>query len=194
MSSINTGADLTGPTVVPPDGSVEQPDFIDTIPPDAPTTLTTCFLKHTPILCENFLYKNIQDIKEGEYIISCFSRKLAKVKEIIRNKVSFDTLPVDNRPIKIPRDFFCSDIPNQDLYISGFHRIIFYSKSKNIKVYKQAFKINGLCENFQNENQVLAVTGEDELVYYHIRLEDPTDGLITCNLSVESYQDDFSNI
>ena len=149
-----------------------------------------CFLKDTPILMENFTYKPIQDIKEGDYTISCFSQKRVKVKEVIKNKVHFSSLHINNRPVKIPKNFFCPDIPSRDIYLSGFHRIVFYSKSKNIKVYKQAFKIDGLQENFiETEEETLKITGEDQLFYYHIRLEDPSDCLVVANLAAESYQE-----
>ena len=93
--------------------------------------------------------------------ISCFSQKRVKVKEVIKNKVHFSSLHLNNRPIKIPTNFFHTgipngDIPNGDIYISGFHRIVFHSKSKNIKLYKQAFKIAGLQENFiETEEETL---------------------------------------
>ena len=161
-----------------------------------------CLLKGTQILVaidESLkIYKNVEDIQEGDVTVSPFSGKGVKVKRLIKQEINWEALDVYNRPLRISKDAIDVNLPSSDLYISGHHRVIIknhshtkldstfvHSTPKFVGV--QAFKISEFQDKFITLDEALVVTGEDKLHYYNIELEDPLEGIIASGLALESY-------
>jgi hypothetical protein len=143
-----------------------------------------CLLRNTKIKSINDTEILIQNIQIGDKIISPFTSTPQTVKRLLCNKVTF-VENNNNMPICIPASFFSKNIPSEDVYISGHHRIIININEHPFGV--QAFK---LCTNFVSKNKLeeLFPCQDNKLEYFHIELEDPRHPMIISNLPVESYQ------
>jgi hypothetical protein len=140
-----------------------------------------CFLPGSQILINQdpVTYKAIEDLVETDSVISCFTHTPVSIKKCVRHAVRLQELEPTNVPYVIPKDFFGSNTPNQDVYLSGHHRIIF-NLNDNSKLGVQTFKIDGLKP---------AVIANEELYYYHIELNsEDTDGVICSNIPVEALE------
>jgi hypothetical protein len=140
-----------------------------------------CFLPGSQILINQdpVTYKAIEDLVETDSVISCFTHTPVSIKKCVKHAVRLQELESTNVPYVIPKDFFGSNTPNQDVYLSGHHRIIF-NLNDNSKLGVQTFKIDGLKP---------AVIANEELYYYHIELNsEDTDGVICSNIPVEALE------
>ena len=146
------------------------------------TTGSVCLLKGAKISTPtNFSF--IENLKENDEIISVFSKSNIKIKRIIKNYHLIDDIEKENIPILIKKNFFFKNFPDEDLVISGHHRIIFNVK-KNEYTGVQAFKLPNISY-LEDLSQFMV---DDKLVYYHIELEDENEGFFANNIAVESYK------
>jgi hypothetical protein len=141
-----------------------------------------CLLPFTKVKLFDNEYISVQNLSQGDIVKSPFSDKPQMIKQILKNSVSFDPTS-KNMPICIPKSFLSQNVPSEDVYISGHHRIIIQTGENNYTGI-QAFK---LTDRFLTQEELQNKFG-DELVYYHIELEDPTEHLIVSDMFVESYQ------
>jgi hypothetical protein len=146
------------------------------------TQINPCLLPNSKIKLYDNSYKEIQNLNLSDKLKSPFSDKPQTIKQIIKNSVSFNTSS-KNMPIHIPKSFLSENVPFEDVYISGHHRIIIQTE-ENKYTGVQAFK---LMDKFLSEEEVLNMFGH-QMVYYHIELEDPGEHLIVSDMFVESYQ------
>jgi len=85
-----------------------------------------------------------------------------------------------NKPYLIRKDAFGESMPTKDIHISGHHRILSQAND-NMFLGIQAYKIDK-CEKESYPETQKTVT------YYHIVLENDTEGIIVNNLPLESCQ------
>jgi hypothetical protein len=131
----------------------------------------SCLLKGSKILTEEG-YKNIEDIKIGEYVISDKGRKI-KVEKIYKNIYEKNS---NFMPYVIQKNFFSINEPFEDVYITKYHAV----KYEN---------------DFYSPYQmgVKKVEIDDNPTYYHLQLECKenenrrTNTLIVNGIQVESY-------
>jgi hypothetical protein len=148
--------------------------------------LSICLLPDCEVVLSDYTYKNITHLTPDDKILGYFSKQPQKIRKIVRHVHFIDFLEETNKPYLIKKNSFGEDIPDKDIHLSGHHRIILKEDVKEMTEEKyvgvQAFKL---------KNCVKAKKVEDEVVYYHIMLEDKSEGLIVNNLPVESCIDDI---
>lgn len=102
------------------------------------------------------------------------------IRNIIKRPINSSTVPPDNMPVCIEKDFISKGVPFEDVYISGYHRVVLSDKSgPNRHIGVQANKLT---------NKFITLEEVNDLFYYHIELEDPTQHLIVSGMPVESFQ------
>lgn len=141
----------------------------------------SCFLEGSQILIsqEPKIYKAIEELVEGDTVISCFTLTPVKIRRCVNRKVKLQQLEPTNIPYVIPKDFFGVNTPDADVYISGHHRVICNLNNQS-KLGIHAYNIDGIKP---------AIIPETELYYYHIELDcDETNGVICSNISVEALE------
>jgi hypothetical protein len=99
-----------------------------------------CFLNNCFILLENETYKNITLLTEKDKIKGYFSKKAESILKIQKHSHLLKNIPVENRPYLILQHSFGKNIPNKNINVSGYHRIII-EKEKNHFIGIQTFKI-----------------------------------------------------
>ena len=149
----------------------------------APIISNPCFLSTTEILVDIDTYKTAKDIKVGEYI--SFFNTTSRVTRVIKSKIEDYEKLGDNKIFKIPKDFFSHGLPDKDTYLSGYHRLIFPSKTGFLGV--QVFKCVPETNIIKTEKELLDITGENKLYYYNIELENNGFALVANNMAIESY-------
>ena len=102
----------------------------------------------------------------------------------MKKEVNLENIDKNNRPMVIRKNFFDVNLPSEDVFVSGFHRIILNKNPEN-SIGIQAYK---LTNSFLSLEEIEKAKENDKLFYYHIELEDQNQHLIASNLSVESYQ------
>ena len=159
---------------------------------NTPNTLFTytgtpdiCLLINTPVLTSLNKYINIQDLKIGDFIYAPISNTQHKIKRCIKNTHNYYHLNPYNVPYKIPKHFFTSQqIPTENIYISGFHSLIFFYNNV-IKL----LDVNQVQEFLQVDILELKSLGyvndSDEIEYYNIELEE-VDGMVVGGIPVET--------
>ena len=157
--------------------------FTYTSPPDI------CLLKNTPVLITNNKYVNIQDLEVDDVIQAPISNKQHKIKRILHNTHNYHHLNPYNVPYKIPKHFFTSlyevKTPTQDIYISGFHALLFSANDNQYKML-DANQIQEFSQVPIKELKELGyVNDNDEIDYYNIELDD-VDGMIVGGVPVET--------
>ena len=155
-------------------------------PADPPEPV--CFLSNTRVQTTDCEHKLITDLREGDYIMSFPEKIPVKIKAIIKQNVEGVEIDRDNLPVKIPKALFGNDT---DIFLSGYHRIIF-TVNDNELLGVQAFKLPGI--EHLTIHEARKVTGEKNLHYYNIELENKSTGLVISNLAVESYQPGVHNL
>ena len=145
-------------------------------------SLYPCLLAKTNIKLINDQNIFIEELTRDDLLKSPFSDKPQAIKRIIKTLVTYDSSS-KNMPICIPKSFLSENVPSENVYISGYHRIIIKT-GENDYTGIQAFKLN---DNFVTEEELRKRFG-DELIYYHIELEDSKQHLIVSDMFVESYQ------
>ena len=133
----------------------------------------SCILRGSNVLTSNG-YKKIEDVGDSDLIRTQDGRY---VNKMIHKYVVPENR--DNLPYRIPRDFFHTNVPNKDTFISPKHAIIL---KKNMVTYPN----------------VLGLTQEnpsgDTIEYYHVEVPDfENDYVIVNNMMVEGYANDFMN-
>jgi hypothetical protein len=140
-----------------------------------------CLLSDCDILLGNNMYKNITDLKVGDNVMGYFSNKSCKIVDIIKNTHQVSSLQNTNIPYLIRKSALDENVPSKDIHISGHHRLIIRT-IENEFIGIQAFKLDIATPDFDKTN--------DTVTYYHLRLDNPNEGVIVNNLPVESYQED----
>ena len=144
-----------------------------------------CFLKDTPILLSENTFVEIQNLKVGDYIQGVITTKPKRIKYIYASIHKFNNIHPFNVPYKIPKGFFNKTIPIQDIYVSGFHGIIFTNGSNDI-IFLDVNQIQEFNRVSISDLKSLGyVNDTNEVVYYNIELEE-LDGMIAGGLPVES--------
>ena len=128
-------------------------------------------------------YKSIKDIKAGDMVISAFSKTPRKVIHCGYKIVNLSNTPLTNHPMVIPKNHFKEGVPHKDVYISGHHRVI-CPTSNNAFTSIQTFKLGDF--KTLTETEILELTSEDVVKYYHIVLEDDIDAVFCDGLPIET--------
>jgi hypothetical protein len=139
-----------------------------------------CLLSNSPVLMEDKTEKLIKDLKKGDIIFP--SQKIVNVGY---RQVDLSTIPRENLPYRVPKDFFSLGVPSADTYISGYHRIV-RELTPNSLLGVQTFKLIPAEYRIDDEDVIRILTGEDEVRYYHIDAEFPY--FFVNNLPVETIE------
>jgi len=146
----------------------------------APSSEPHCLLSNSPVLMEDKTEKLIKDLKKGDIIFP--SQKIVNVGY---RQVDLSTIPRENLPYRVPKDFFSLGVPSADTYISGYHRIV-RELTPNSLLGVQTFKLIPAEYRIDDEDVIRILTGEDEVRYYHIDAEFPY--FFVNNLPVETIE------
>jgi len=138
------------------------------------TPTTTCFLKKTKILCENNIYKNIEDLNIDDIIITTLGNK--KIKGI--QKITHSVKNTNN----LQKIYKLSKLNDNnlidDLYITGGHSILVNYLSDNEIIETKKY-FNNITPMIDDKYKLLAcidkrfeqIDFEDNVELYHILLE-----------------------
>jgi hypothetical protein len=133
--------------------------------------------------------KRISDIQAGEEILSALTHKPVKVKAIRRRVVDYKTLNEENHIRVIPKDFLGENSPSKDLYISGLHCVMLkVADTTGLPRNRLSFQARRISNTFKlpTPEEIISLTGEDDVVYYHIDL-DGLDAVYCEDVPIESY-------
>jgi hypothetical protein len=130
---------------------------------------------------KKLFYKDVSVLKEGDRVLSSFSKQAKTIKRIIKTCVNKHQIDIRNLPFQIKKNSFANDVPDKDIRISGFHRVILGGQDKSKYTGVQVFK---LCPSSAVAFEELP----EEMVYYNIELED-VDAVFCNNLAVESFNE-----
>ena len=157
---------------------------------DLPAPEAPCFLSCTRLLTISNnshqpieKYVPISAIHKGDLVKGVYSGLPIKVVHCGYSPINIDMLAKYNFPRRIPKNFFAENQPEEDIYVSGGHRIIV-----------DKFKIP--AAQFQNLDkyeikttaEIKEITGQDECRYYHIELENNNEGVFAEGLRVETLE------
>jgi hypothetical protein len=143
----------------------------------APCLLSTC-----SILMGDRTFKPITEVRNGDDVLSIQSSNGVKVIHSGYMVVNYASLPNTNLPLVFPKDLLGNGVPVKDVYISGHHRVVLpaYGNSVAIQAYKFGdFKV-------LSEEEVLKLSGLEEVRYYHIEVEGGKDFINCDGLPVET--------
>ena len=140
---------------------------------------SVCLLSDCDVMMCDGSYKNIKDITQSDEVMGCFSKKSCKIVEVIKNTHKLSDLEKTNVPYLIRKLAVGVDTPGKDIHISGHHRVIM-SQLDGKYLGVQTFKLDF--------PEVVDIKDE-QVDYYHIKLEDKQEGLVVNNLFVESFQE-----
>ena len=138
------------------------------------TPTTSCFMKNTKILCENNVYKNIEDLNINDVVITTTGNN--KIKRIQKILYSSDSNDATHKIYKLSKKH--DDKLIDDLYITGGHSILVDQLSSDeLDGMKKYFGNN--IETIDNKFKLLAcvdkrfelVETEKTVELYHILLE-----------------------
>jgi hypothetical protein len=153
------------------------------------TQSVPCILSFSQIRMSDGTVKRISDIEAGEEVVSALTHKPVKVKAIRRRVVDYKTLNEENHIRVIPKDFLGENSPSKDLYISGLHCVMLkVADTTGLPRNRLSFQSRRLSNTFKlpTPEEIISLTGEDEVVYYHIDL-DGLDAVYCEDLPIESY-------
>ena len=141
---------------------------------------SVCLLDNCFILLSIGTYKAISLLTEKDKILGFFSKKEESILKIQKHTHVIKNIPFENRPYLISKHSFGKNIPNKDINVSGYHRIIL-EKEKDHFIGIQTFKIPSctLDSSFKTD---------DIVIYYHVKLINQNEALIVNNLPLESLQ------
>ena len=143
----------------------------------APCLLSTC-----SILMGDRTFKPITEVRNGDEVLSIQTGNGVKVIHSGYMVVNYASLPNTNLPLVFPKDLLGNGVPVKDVYISGHHRVVLpaYGNSVAIQAYKFGdFKV-------LSEEEVLKLSGLEEVRYYHIEVEGGKDFINCDGLPVET--------
>ena len=151
--------------------------------PDPP-----CLLAVNSVFLHNKIYKPISQITNDDSIYCPLTKTSKKVKRCFYEIVNYQTIDENNFIHKIPKGHFDANTPEKDVHISGFHRIYFKVKEYQNYIHgEQTFKVVPKGFKITDENILLEITGENELRYYHLELEDGKGAMLVDGLVVETF-------
>jgi hypothetical protein len=148
------------------------------------TTYSICLLPDCDVLLSNLTYKNITQITLDDSILGAISQQPQKILKIYKHSHTLTSLPETNQPFLIKKNNFTDNVPDKDIHISGHHRIIIKNKDDTFTGI-QAYKLITKNKNEKKENDDEEETTVD---YYHLVLENKSEGFIVNGLRVESCQ------
>ena len=143
-----------------------------------------CLSQKTRILTEGFVYKQICDIHIGDQVVSPLSNKLVKVTNISKRSITNKKDVEDTNTLYKVSKYSLGDLPHEDLFISGHHRVILKIAPEQyvgIQMCKLCFGVKLTDTEFQS-----AI--DEGLTYYNLELEDKREGFFAEGLPVESMQ------
>ena len=150
-----------------------------------PSENPPCLLEGCEIMVvdddNKLLYKDVSLLKEGDRVLSSFSKQAKTIKRMISTRVNKHQIDIRNLPFQLKKNAFANDVPDKDIRISGFHRVILGGQDKSKYTGVQVFK---LCPSTAVAFDELP----EEMVYYNIELED-IDAVFCNNLAVESFNE-----
>jgi len=143
-----------------------------------------CFLSSSRVLTSDGEYKRVGMLSSNDYLISAFTNKPVKVKRCGYTVVNFSSLEKTNVLYKIPASHFSNDVPINDTYLSGHHRIVVIASEDDFTGV-QAYKI--LEEKCKlSEKEVFEVISEPEIRYYHIEVDGGQNAIYLDGIAVET--------
>ena len=128
-------------------------------------------------------YTNITAVKEGDFVMGYFSKSPHKVSELIKHTHTLKNIEETNRPYIIKKSACGDELPNKDIHLSGHHRVILVKDDRTF-LGVQTFKLD-----FSSRDDFYEDKPEDSVVYYHIKLDNKTEGIIVNGMPVETCQD-----
>jgi photosystem II stability/assembly factor-like uncharacterized protein len=143
----------------------------------APCLLSTC-----SILMGDRTFKPVTEVRNGDEVLSIQTGNGVKVIHSGYMVVNYASIPNTNLPLVFPKDLLGNGVPVKDVYISGHHRVVLpaYGNSVAIQAYKFGdFKV-------LSEEEVLKLSGLEEVRYYHIEVEGGKDFINCDGLPVET--------
>jgi hypothetical protein len=162
----------------------------------------SCFLPTTRILMADNTYKQISQIKQGESI-----RGLSGIPRKVLHAGYLNFRPENTHPESLPRcipmNFFGKNLPRENLYLSGGHSVILLestpkykqeieeteretSRTVNMSGYRKLMskKLSNL-KVLKSSDEIKQITGTEPR-YYHLVIDDLSDGMIADGLPVEA--------
>jgi hypothetical protein len=139
-----------------------------------------CLLSDCDVLLYSGEYKNITVLAESNILHGALTKSPQKIKRILKNKVNVVDLQDDNKPFLIARSSVAENVPDKDIHLSGYHRVIQKLEENNyigVQTFKLPFSKPDLRE-------------KESFDYYHIVLETIGEGIIVNNLPVEACLED----
>lgn len=156
-----------------------------------------CFLSFTKILTMNpdnlegeEEYKVISEIKKGDFVKGLLSQKPVCVTHCGSSEIDMKNLSSYNFPRHIPKGIFGNNKPFEDLYMSGGHRLLVLDPSDKTYLRIPVCYFENLRE-IRDAEEIIKLTKEKVPKYYHIELEDTTEGVLAEGVSVESLEKGF---
>ena len=162
----------------------QNPNLIITF---TPLTIP-CLVSPCKVMCVNSVEKDVSELCENDFVISSITKKPSKVIEVMKRVVNnFSKLDPENRPYRIPKDYFCHGLPSTDTMISGNHQLIFASNNKDSFYGIHTNRVMTTSYRVDDIEEVKKFTGSDQLTYYHVLLESGKDAFYANMMPVESY-------
>lgn len=132
-------------------------------------------------------YKNIEDLDpDSDFICTVlFPNKKSKIKRKIKYTQKSDGMFPTNHTCLIRKNLFGVGVPQNDVYISGYHRVIFQIDTTTFEAV-HALKLPG-AQLLPSEDVPC-----DENDFYHLELEH-NHGFFVSGLAVESFNMAFKS-
>lgn len=140
--------------------------------------LNPCLLKSSQILTDKG-YKSIEDLDiRQDKVLTVLTNEWSAIKQVVKQSLKLNSLVPTNKPYIIKKDFFGIDLPINDVFISGHHRVILQT---DVNMYEgvHTYKLPG-CNVYDCER------ANDMVDYYHVELE-RNYGFYVSNIAVESF-------
>jgi hypothetical protein len=141
-----------------------------------------CFVSCS-VLTDNG-YMDISNIKNGDYVISAFTSAPVRVLHCGYCSVDLKNVNENNHPLLVKANHFKDGIPNKDTVISGYHRVICPGFGDNNYIAIHTYRL-GDFKRLNNE-EVLSMTGLEEVRYYHIEVEGGKNAVFCDGIPVET--------
>ena len=171
-----------------------------------PSDTFSCFLPTTRILLADNTYKRISQIKKGDTIrgLSGNTRRVLHAGYV--NFKPERTHP-ESLPRCIPMNFFGKNLPRENLYLSGGHSIVLLESNEKFKQeIEETERETGRTVNMsgyrklmskklsnlrvlKSTDEIKQLTGSEPR-YYHLVIDDISDGMIADGLPVEATSED----
>lgn len=179
-----------------------QNNMVLDISTNIPNDTFSCFLPTTRILMVDNTYKRISQIKKGETIrgLSGIPRRVLHAGYV---KFTPERTHPESLPRCIPMNFFGKNLPRENLYLSGGHSVVLLeSNEKYRREIEETERETGRTVNMSGYRKLMSKklsnlrilkTTEEiknltglEPRYYHLVIDDISDGMIVDGLPVEA--------